>query len=149
MVLAPSWNRPSMLNSFGQFRGGSNVLPESSEPVLSSAQNNPHARVVHLRMACPEPHQFSPLKLPRKFHILKAELVDCSISVNTFLSPDNRSLQLNSFQKAVMKVAPKVRYILCKQAIRYLIRGISMKIKEKQGYWFEQIINQFLSPGDR
>ena len=37
MVLAISWNRPSVLNSFRQFWGKANVLSESSEPLLSSA----------------------------------------------------------------------------------------------------------------
>ena len=33
------------------------MLPESSEPLLSSVRNNPHSTVAHLGPACPEPHQ--------------------------------------------------------------------------------------------
>ena len=57
MVWAPSWIRLSILNSFMQFGGRSNVLPESSEPWLSSARNNSHTRVAHLEEAWSEPHQ--------------------------------------------------------------------------------------------
>ena len=39
-----------------------------------------------------------------KFHSPGAELVDCSISLNQFHSPDNRLVQLNSFQEEVIQV---------------------------------------------
>ena len=56
-VLAPSWDRPSMLKSFRQFQGERlDAFPKSFEALLSSDQNSPHMRVAHLGAACPEPH---------------------------------------------------------------------------------------------
>ena len=60
MVMACPGGRPAILNSFRQLVAGrSKFLSESSEPLLSSAQNNPHTRVALLGVACPEPHQCS------------------------------------------------------------------------------------------
>ena len=41
---------------------------------------------------------------PKKFHSPGVEFVGFSISLNQSLSPDNTSVQLNSFQEAVMQV---------------------------------------------
>lgn len=37
---------------------------------------------------------FLPLELPKKFHIVEFELVDCSFSLNQYLSPEKGSAQL-------------------------------------------------------
>lgn len=41
---------------------------------------------------------------PKKFHSPEIELVDCSISLNQSPIPDNRLVQINSFQELVMQM---------------------------------------------
>ena len=48
LVLAP------YLNFLGQLKGGKKTLLESFGPCLSSAQNNPYAKVAHSEANCPE-----------------------------------------------------------------------------------------------
>lgn len=66
----------------------------------------------------------------RSFTIQKL-LVDCSISLNQSLSPDIGQSSSIPFRRQWCRWVLKVRPMLCKQAITYLTRSISMETKRK------------------
>ena len=68
---------------------------------------------------------------PKEVSLSRAELLGCFTSMNWFLSPGNRSVQLNSvshFRKGYCWWASKAMPLV--QAIKYLIRGISIETKQ-------------------
>lgn len=90
---------------------------------MPSAQNNSHANVAHSGVMSSAPIQSHLGNFPKKFFGPKIWLAHCSKSQNQSLSPDNRSVHLNSLKKTVIQVV---------QDIMYLIRGISMEAREGQ-----------------
>jgi len=89
-------------------RGGGDVLWSLQvlrylQLKLSTGQNDTFGGLGGQR-GCPDPIQFLHLKLPWEFHILKVDLIDYFMSLIQHFTPDNRSVQLTSFQEPVIKM---------------------------------------------